>query len=77
MYTLEEVSRMLGVPVRTLRRMANDGALHAQKFGRRWFITLSGLQASPAIWDSLVLLDQYADYGHSGLSRPLRASQKG
>lgn len=52
-YTLEEVSQILGVSKKTIYRHIHDGKLSAKKIGRRWFITDEALRRdlNPVIFE--------------------------
>ena len=43
-YSTEEVSRMLGLHVNTIRRHVKEGRLKAYRFGRQWRFTEEDLQ---------------------------------
>ena len=43
-YSTEEVSKMLGLHVNTIRRHVKDGRLKAYRFGRQWRFTEEDLK---------------------------------
>lgn len=44
LYTLEEVSEIVGVTVRTLYKYINDGRLKAVKMGNKWQVSHKNLK---------------------------------
>lgn len=44
-YTLNEVSKIIGVTVRTLYRYIDEGKLKARKIGNKWQVTYKDLEA--------------------------------
>lgn len=63
MYSIAEVAAMLGVSDDKVRYMVEQGHLDSERIGSRLFIPLSGLQARPQVWESIVLRTAYEDGG--------------
>ena len=44
LFTVEELSELLGVQERTIRRMLKDGRLQGRKLARRWYVSEDSLR---------------------------------
>lgn len=59
LYTIAEVARMLQVSRSTVERMVDNGDLDVSRLGKKRFVTLSGLQAQAAVWESIMMAQSY------------------
>lgn len=55
LYTLAEVARLLGRPLRTVQRWAKRGRLATVQMAGSVFVPLAALQTQGLIWDSIKL----------------------
>ena len=55
LYTLGEVARLLGRPLRTVQRWAKRGRLATVQMAGAVFVPLAALQTQGLVWDSIKL----------------------
>lgn len=45
LYDVDELSRMLGIQARTLRKLLHDGKLKGRKLAKKWYVSSESLRA--------------------------------
>ena len=44
LYDVEDLVRLLGMNIQTVRKMLGEGRIPAKKFGRKWYVSEESLQ---------------------------------
>jgi len=55
LYSVSQVAKMIGVTPAAIRRMIRCGHLESVRIGKKFYVTLAGLQASITLWESIKL----------------------
>jgi len=66
LFTVDDLSMALGVPVSTVRTLLRSGKLHGRKIAKRWYVTEDNLRAFFANADEYTDTDGLEDSDGDG-----------